>query len=57
MTLIDDAEAFHVIVTDEAPSTDAVDGLDVPGLEDLARSADLDLDTVPPGVGLAATIG
>ena len=53
VTLIDDAEAFRVIVTDEAPSTDAVDGLDVPGLDDLARSADLDLDTVPPGVGLA----
>ena len=53
VTLIDDVEAFRVIVTDEAPSTDAVDGLDVPGLDDLARSADLDLDTVPPGVGLA----
>lgn len=55
VTLIDDAEAFRVIVTDEAPSTDAVDGLDGAGLDDLARSADLDLDldTVPPGVGLA----
>lgn len=53
VTLIDDVEAFRVIVTDEAPSTDAVDGPDLPGLDDLARSADLDLDTVPPGVGLA----
>ena len=53
VTLIDDTEAFRVIVTDEAPSTDAIDGLDGSGLDDLARSVDLDLDTVPPGVGLA----
>jgi len=57
VTLIDDAEAFRVIVTDEAPSSDAVDSLDGAGagLDDLARSDDLDM--VPPGVGLAVITG
>lgn len=53
VTLIDDDEAFCVIVADEAPTTDGADGLDGPGLDEIARDLDLDLDTVPPGVGLA----
>ena len=53
VTLIDDADAFRVIVSDEAPSTEGLDGSDVAGLDDLADRIDLDLDTVPPGVGLA----
>lgn len=53
VTLDDDADAFRVVVRDEAPSEDG------PGvaLEDLARSVDPDLDSVPPGVGLAVISG
>ena len=52
VTLIDDSDAFRVIVTDEAPSNE---GSEAGGLDDLAQSADL--DTVPPGVGLAVITG
>jgi len=48
--LIDDSDAFRVVVTDEAPISDESES---GGLDDLAQSADLDLDSVPSGVGLA----
>jgi anti-sigma regulatory factor (Ser/Thr protein kinase) len=41
-------------VSDEAPSDD---GPDAGGIEDLAETADLDDDAVPPGVGLAVITG
>lgn len=53
VTLIDDPQVFRVAVADQAPSDDA----DASGLEDLAESADLELDLVPPGVGLAVISG
>lgn len=57
VALIDDADVFQVVVTDEAPNNDRSDGADVTDLEELAESADLDLDAVPPGVGLAVITG
>ncbi|MGH8892843.1 MAG: ATP-binding protein [Actinomycetes bacterium] len=55
VTLVDDPDAFRVAVADEAPSDDASD--DDAGLEVLAESADLDIDVVPPSVGLAVISG
>jgi anti-sigma regulatory factor (Ser/Thr protein kinase) len=54
VTLRDDPDAFRVAVSDEAPSDD---GPDAGGIEDLAETADLDDDAVPPGVGLAVITG
>jgi anti-sigma regulatory factor (Ser/Thr protein kinase) len=54
--LRDDPDAFRVAVADEAPADeDAEDAT----LENLAESGDLDLDleAVPPGVGLAVISG
>lgn len=53
VTLVDDSRTFRVAVADEAP-TDKEDG---GGLDDLAATADLDEDPVPPGVGLAVISG
>lgn len=55
VTLVDGPDSFLVAVADEAPSDDAVG--DDPDLEELAESEDLDLDLVPPGVGLAVISG
>lgn len=55
VTLDDDADAFRVSVSDEAPVEDTDE--DDPGLQEFAESADLDLDLVPPGVGLAVITG
>jgi anti-sigma regulatory factor (Ser/Thr protein kinase) len=54
VTLMDDPQVFRVAVTDEAPSDDPDDDAD---LSDLTESADLDVDMVPPGVGLAVISG
>ena len=54
VTLTDEPDAFRVDVSDEAPNDEGADDL---GLDDLARSSDLDLDLVPPGVGLAVISG
>ena len=53
VSLIDDAEAFRVIVSDEAPNRETLSG----DLEGLADRADLDFEAVPPGVGLAVITG
>lgn len=55
VTLVDGPDLFRVAVTDEAPAADESD--DDMDLGDLADSADLDLDAVPPGVGLAVISG
>lgn len=50
VSLIDDPEAFRVVVADEAPAREPIDSGDLSGL---AEDADLDLDTLSPAVGLA----
>ena len=55
VTLVDGPDIFRVAVADEAPAADAAD--DDSQLEELAASADLDIDAVPPGVGLAVISG
>lgn len=57
VTLTDDAEAFRVVVSDEAPNHDGSAGPDGTSLDELAESSDLDLDTLSPGVGLAVITG
>lgn len=64
VTLVDDPEAFRVVVADEAPSEDAAGGLSDDlsnGLSDLAESVgangNADFDDVPPSVGLAVISG
>lgn len=64
VTLVDDPEAFRVVVADEAPSGEAVGGLPddlTNGLSDLAESVGTngngDFDDVPPSVGLAVISG
>jgi anti-sigma regulatory factor (Ser/Thr protein kinase) len=52
VTLVDDEATFRVAVTDEAPADDGETDLD-----DLAGLADLDNETVLPGVGLAVISG
>jgi serine/threonine-protein kinase RsbW len=52
VTLIDDETTFRVAVTDEAPADDGETDLD-----DLTGLADLDNETVLPGVGLAVISG
>jgi serine/threonine-protein kinase RsbW len=52
VTLVDDDRVFRVAVTDEAPADD-----DETSFEDLAAAADLEAETVPPGVGLAVISG
>ena len=54
VTLVDHPDSFRVEVTDEAPNS-AVD--DDSELEDLAAAADLELDAISPGVGLAVIAG
>lgn len=60
VTLVDDPEAFRVVVADEAPSEEAVNGLS-DDLSELAESVGTngngDLDDVPPSVGLAVISG
>lgn len=58
VTLVDDPEVFRIAVADQAPNGDGPDG-DDPGLQGLAEGADLDLDLddVPPSVGLAVISG
>jgi serine/threonine-protein kinase RsbW len=53
VTLVDDTRVFRVAVADEAPT----DQDDSPGFDELAQTADLDQDPVPPGVGLAVISG
>ncbi len=53
VTLFDDDKVFRVAVADEAPASDE----DEQGFDDLTESADLELDAVPPGVGLAVISG
>jgi anti-sigma regulatory factor (Ser/Thr protein kinase) len=55
VTLVDGPDTFRVAVADQAPADGDSD--DVPGLRGLAESADLELDDVPPGVGLAVISG
>lgn len=57
VTLTDDAGAFRVVVSDEAPNNDGSAGSDGTSLDELAESTDLDLDTLSPGVGLAVITG
>ena len=65
VTLTDESRSFQVVVTDEAPADATPDGTPHGGplsgpaldLDDLAGRADLDLDVVPPGVGLAVISG
>jgi anti-sigma regulatory factor (Ser/Thr protein kinase) len=53
VTLVDDADAFRVAVTDEAPPEPGAEGFGA-----LADVADLvDAEAVPPGVGLAVISG
>lgn len=58
VTLVDDPDTFRVVVADEAPGDDGQDDAE---MQQLAESADLDLDldndAVPPGVGLAVISG
>jgi anti-sigma regulatory factor (Ser/Thr protein kinase) len=56
VTLVDDPDAFRVVVADEAPSEDGPDSASG-DLQDLAESVDADFDDVPPGVGLAVISG
>lgn len=53
--LLDDGPGtFRVSVADEGPSDESGDDADIEGL---AESADLDVDAVPPSVGLAVISG
>ncbi|MGH8939520.1 MAG: ATP-binding protein, partial [Actinomycetes bacterium] len=52
VTLVDDDRVFRVAVTDEAPADD-----DETSFEDLTATADLEAETVPPGVELAVISG
>lgn len=54
VTLRDDPDAFRVAVSDEAPGGD---GPDEVALDDFTEAADLEVDAVPPGVGLAVISG
>jgi serine/threonine-protein kinase RsbW len=53
VTLIDERAVFRVAVTDEAPSAEEAEMR----LDELTAVADLDMDAVPPGVGLAVISG